>query len=125
LYNKTTNSGFLCKGKIMSLQTTILRGNIYASFLVYASLTPAQVAGSTTVTQTFTIPGLQVNDCINVSLNGAQTTSISITSAWVSAANTLSIQFVNASGSAVTPVAGTYILACDRLEGTILPTNAA
>ena len=109
----------------MSLQTTVLRGNIYASFLVYPSLTPAQVAGSTTVTQTFTIPGLAVNDCLNISFNGAQTTSISIVNAWVSAANTLSIQFVNASGSAVTPAAGTYILAVDRLEGTILPTNAA
>jgi len=25
----------------------------------------------------------------------------------------------------LTPFVGTYILACDRLEGTILPTNAA
>jgi len=108
----------------MSLQTTILRGNIYQSFLVYPSLTPAAVSG-TQATQTFSIAGLQVNDCVNVSLNGAQTTGVGIANAWVSAAGVLSIQFSNSTGSSATPAAGTYILAVDRLEGTVLPTNAA
>jgi hypothetical protein len=108
----------------MSLQTTILRGNIYQSFLVYPSLTPASVSG-TQATQTFSISGLNVNDSVNMTLNGAQTTGVGIANAWVSAANVLSVQFTNSTGSAATPAAGTYILAIDRLEGTILPTNAA
>jgi hypothetical protein len=108
----------------MSLQTTVLRGNIYASFLVYPSLTPAAVA-TTQATQTFNISGLVVNDSVNVSFNGAQTTGVAIANAWVSSNGVLSVQFTNSTGSSATPAAGTYILACDRLEGTTLPVNAA
>ena len=108
----------------MGLQTTILRGNIFVSTLVYPSLTPAAVA-TTQATQTFNIPGLQVNDFVNVIYNGAQTTGVGIANAWVSATNTLSIQFTNSTGSSATPAAGTYILGVDRLEGTVLPTNLA
>jgi len=108
----------------MSLQTTILRGNILNSFLVYPTLTPAAVSGSQ-ATQTFTIQGLLLNDFVNICLQGAQTTGVGIANAWVSAAGVLSVQFTNSTGSSATPAAGTYILAVDRLEGTILPTNAA
>jgi hypothetical protein len=107
----------------MALQTTILRGNILNSFLVFPSLTPSAVSG-TQATQTFTIAGLQVNDFVNVTFNGAQTTGVGIANVWVSAANTLSIQFTNGTGSSATPAAGTYILGVDRLEGQILPTTA-
>ena len=51
----------------MSLQTTILRGNILNSFLVYPTLTPAAVSGSQ-ATQTFTIQGLLLNDFVNICL---------------------------------------------------------
>ena len=108
----------------MSLQTTISRGNIFQSFLVFPSLTPAAVTG-TQATQTFSISGLQLNDSANITLNGAQTTGVAIANVWVSAAGALSVQFTNSTGSSATPAAGTYILAVDRLEGTILPTNAA
>ena len=108
----------------MSLQTTILRGNILNSFLVYPTLTPAAVSGSQ-ATQTFTIPGLVVNDFVNISLQGAQTTGVGIANVWVSSANTLSIQFTNSTGSSATPASGVYTLGVDRLEGTVLPTNAA
>jgi hypothetical protein len=108
----------------MSLQTTCARGNILYNFLVYPSLTPAAVA-TAQATQTFSISGLAVNDSVSISLNGAQTTGIGIANAWVSAANVLSVQFTNSTGSSATPAAGTYIIACDRLEGTTLPTNAA
>jgi len=107
----------------MSLQTTILRGNILNSFLIYPTLTPAAVSGTQT-TQTFTIPGLLVNDFVNICLQGAQTTGVGIANAWVSAANVLSIQFTNSTGSSATPASGIYTLGVDRLEGTILPTNA-
>jgi hypothetical protein len=108
----------------MSLQTTVQRGNIINGFLVYPSLTPVAVA-TAEATQTFTIPGLAVNDSIGISLIGAQTTGVSIVNAWVSAANVLTVQFANNTGSSATPAAGTYILSVERLEGTILPTNAA
>ena len=107
----------------MALQTTILRGNILNSFLVFPSLTPAQLT-TTQATQTFTIQGLQVNDFVNMTCNAAQTTGIGIANAWVSAANTLSVQFTNSTGGNATPTAGTYIIGVDRLEGNVFPTNA-
>ena len=107
----------------MALQTTILRGNINNSFLVGAALTPAAVSG-TQATQTFTIPGLQTYDFVNICLNGAQTTGVGIANVWVSAANTLSIQFTNSTGSSATPAAGTYILGVDRSESLPLQSNA-
>ena len=109
----------------MSQQTTCARGNILYNFLVYPSLTPTSITASTTAVQTFAIPGLAVNDSVSASSQGAQTTGVSIVNTWVSAANVLSIQFANASTGSATPFVGTYILACDRLEGTTLPTNAA
>ena len=108
----------------MSLQTTCARGNILYNFLVYPSLTPASVSASTTAVQTFNIPGLQLNDSVSVSTQGAQTTGVSIVNAWVSAANTLSVQFNNATTASAAPFVGVHVLACDRLEGTILPVNA-
>ena len=109
----------------MSQQTTCARGNILYNFLVYPSLTPTAITASTTAVQTFNIPGLAVNDSVSATTPAAQTTGITVANTWVSAANTLSIQFVNANTASATPYVGTYILACDRLEGTILPTNAA
>lgn len=108
----------------MSLQTTLARGNIINNFLVYPSLTPTSITASTAGVQTFTITGLNYNDCISISSQGSQTTGVNIQNAWVSAANTLSIQFQNNSSSSATPFVGTYILSVDRLEGTNLPTNA-
>ena len=109
----------------MSQQTTCARGNILYNFLVYPSLTPTAITASTTAVQTFTIPGLAVNDSVSVNSQAAQTTGVSVINTWVSAANTLSVQFANANTASATPYVGTYILACDRLEGTVLPTNAA
>lgn len=109
----------------MSTQTTVARGNILYGFLVYPSLTPSSISASTTAVQTFTIPGLAFNDSVGLSSQGAQTTGVSVQNTWVSAANTLSIQFQNNNTGSATPFVGTYILEVDRLEGTILPTNAA
>lgn len=123
LYNKTTNSGFLCKGKIMP-SSTILRGNVKDYFVCNPSLTPTAVTG-TSSSQTFTVAGLLTTDIVNVSYNGgAQTAGISIANDYVSAANMLTIQFINSSGSSATPAAGNYLVEVLRTDGLPIVVNA-
>lgn len=100
---------------------TVLRGNILKSSIIAPTLTPAAVSG-TQATQTFTIPGLNLNDFVNVTFNGAQTTGISIVNSFVSAQNVISIQFANATGSSATPASGTYLIGIDSADGP-LPAN--
>jgi len=103
--------------------TTILRGNVNAYFLANPSLTPSAVTG-TSASQSFTVPGLLTTDITNVSFNGgAQTAGIAIANDYVSAANTLTIQFVNTSGSSATPASGSYLIEVLRSDGPI-PVNA-
>lgn len=78
------------------------RVNSYA-----AALTPASVAANTTAEQTFTVTGLSTSDVVIVnkpSLNAG----LGIAGARVSAANTLAITFINATGGAIVPTAETY-----------------
>lgn len=105
--------------------TMIPRGNIGATFVIGPSLTPVAVATITAVEQSFTVPGLQVGDYVNVSCNVAQTAGVGIANARVSAANTLTIQFVNPTAGSVTPAAGQYLVAVDRPETTTFAVNAA
>lgn len=105
--------------------TTITRGNSHETFYIQPSLTPSAVSANTTAAQTFTVPGLQVDDLVNCwGLNGSQIAGIVAVEADVTAANTLSIQFGNITGSSVTPTAGVYTIEVVRLEGPA-PVNAA
>lgn len=105
-------------------QTTISRGNILYDFLIGPSLTPVAVAQATSAEQSFTVPGLVVGDIVDVNLNGAQTAGLGIVNARVSAANTLTVMFSNATAGSLTPAAGTYVVNVTRPEAA-LPTNAA
>lgn len=86
----------------MGVQTTEARFGV-----VTASLTPAQVAATTTAEQTFTVPGVAVGDVI-VPQIPALTANVGIVNARVSAANTVALTYVNANAAATTPAAGTY-----------------
>jgi hypothetical protein len=75
-------------------------GNMQMAQSMYASLTPAaSVTSNTSTTSTYTIIGLITNDMIDLYPQSALTTLLAIGSVWVSAANTLSVQWINASGS--------------------------
>ena len=102
--------------------TTILRGNILNYFLIQPTLTPAAVAANTTAAQSFTVPGLLTTDVLTVSPIGAQTTGIIIANDYVSAANTLTIQFGNLTASSATPAAGSYLIEVIRADGPIPAT---
>jgi len=105
--------------------TTIGRGNVLYDYLCGPTLTPASVAANTTAPQSFTVPGLQVGDFVDVNSQNAQTAGIGIVNVRVTAANTLEIQFSNSTGGALTPVAGIYGINVTRPESVPLPVNAA
>ena len=106
------------------LSSTIARGNILYDGMIQATLTPVSVAGSTAAEQSFTIPGLQLNDFLDVNCNVAQTAGIGIGNVRVSAVNTMSVEFSNSTAGALTPAAGVYNINVIRGEGP-LPSNAA
>ena len=98
--------------------TTITRGNSHETFYVQASLTPVSVAANTTATQTFSLPGLQTTDIVQViGLNGSQIAGIIIAESDCLTANVLAIQFANVTASGVVPTAGVYTIQVVRLEG--------
>ena len=103
--------------------TTISRGNILVNMMAGVSLTPTALTASTTTAQTFTIPGLVINDAVNVTFNGAQTAGVGIGNAYVSALNTLTIVFTNSTAGTPTPAAGAYLVLVDRAEYSPLPAN--
>jgi hypothetical protein len=76
-------------------------------------LTPTQVAANTSAEQTFTVPGLQVGDSVDINKASHQV-GLFIGNVRVSAANTLAIQYVNQTGSPITPTAEQYIIGGQR-----------
>ncbi|WP_321842671.1 hypothetical protein [Burkholderia cepacia] len=86
---------------------------IQGIYRITQTLTPAQVAANTSAEQTFTVPGLQVGDSIDVNKASHQV-GLSIGNVRVSAANTLAIQYVNTTGSPITPATEQYIIGGQR-----------
>lgn len=99
------------------MSTGIIAGNVASITVIDVSLTPAEVATITAPAQTFTVPGLLTTDAVIAVNPPSQTAGVTIGSAYVSAANTLSIQFVNPTGGNVTPAAGTHRITVARAEG--------
>ena len=99
---------------------TVTRGNIGLEMLLSAILTPPNVAANTTAVQTYTIQGLNLYDFIEMN-QLSHIVGLSIGNCWVSATNTLSVQFVNSTGSAINSSPATqFILNVDRSENGYL-----
>ena len=105
--------------------TTITRGNSHETFYIGPTLTPTSVTNATTSSQTFNVAGLLTSDFVYVlGLNGSQTSGIIAAEADVTAANQITIQFLNAAAAPATPASGQYVIQVVRTEGP-LPVNAA
>ncbi len=91
-------------------------GNIWKLGVFSISLTPTAVATITAPVQNFasTGIGLLTTDSVVVTPPSA-TAGVALASAWVSAADQLSIQFVNPTAGSLTPPAGTYKVAVFRV----------
>jgi hypothetical protein len=104
--------------------TTIARGNAISTFYIAPSITPAQVAASTTAVQTFNVPGLLTTDFISTGGYIANQTAGIFTAETDCLVNgVLTIQFGNCSTSPATPAAGVYEFQIVRFEGSA-PTTA-
>jgi len=95
--------------------TNVVKGGVFS-----LSLTPAAVATITTAAQNFanTGIGLAVGDYVSVAFNGAQTAGVGVLDAYVSAADQLTVRFVNPPAASVTPAAGTYLVSVQRPSTT-------
>ncbi|CAJ0899700.1 MULTISPECIES: hypothetical protein [Ralstonia] len=82
-------------------------------FIIRQVLTPTAVGANTSVEQTFTVPGLQVGDSIDINKASHQA-GLSIGNVRVSAANTLAIQYVNTTAGSITPTSEQYIIGGQR-----------
>jgi len=98
-------------------------GNLVKQSVISVTLTPAAVGANTTAEQTLTVNGLLVGDMVYVSKPTAQA-GLGIVGSRVSAANTLAITFVNASGSSITPTTTqVYQILVSRPDSTITDGN--
>jgi hypothetical protein len=64
------------------------------------TLTPPNVGANNTAVQTYTINGLLLLDVVEIN-QLSHVAGLSVGNAWVSAANTLSVQFVNSTASPI------------------------
>jgi hypothetical protein len=86
---------------------TVQTGNGRFDTAIQVLITPPISLGAgATVTSTYTVPGLLVGDVITECFQAAQPIATTTLSIWVSAANTLSVQWFNstAGASSASPV---------------------
>ena len=89
----------------------VWRINPVAPLLNYTqTLTPTSVAANTTAEQTFTVTGLVAGSMVWVNKVSSFTSGLAILGVRVSAANTLSINFGNLTGTAIVPPAEPYLI---------------
>ena len=96
-----------------------LLGNNAMGQTIYASLTPAAtVTTDESITSTYTIHALKPGDLVEIFPQAALTTYLTIGAVWVSANDTLSVQWINSTGSSSssTPAAITCALLVIRPE---------
>lgn len=79
---------------------------------------PASIGAATTAAQNVTVPGLKVGDIVVVQ-KPSLTAGVGIAGARVSAADTLTVTWVNATAGAVDPASETYTLFWFRPEVTV------
>lgn len=94
-------------------------GNMAMSQAIYAAITPAaSVGGASTTTSTYTILGLAIGDLIDLYPQAALTTNLAMGAIWVSAVNTLSVQWINASAStsSASPASITFGIIVNRAQ---------
>jgi len=93
---------------------TYVRDNAILSLPV--TFTSGQVAASSVTEIAFTLNGLALGDFVAVNPTKAIGTDMSISYAYVSAANTIKIAFVKTSASTGTPASDTYLVNAIRAE---------
>ena len=94
----------------------IIAGNVAAINVVTVTWDIPSIAANTTEEETFTLAGVKTGDLVYVSKADLDA-GILIGSSRVTAANTVGVQFVNATGSAVDAASETLNVLVIRPEG--------
>ena len=102
--------------------TTICRGNVLASTVIQYTLGATTIATSTAEVS-ITVPNVQAGSLVFVATGFANTTGVALVNARVTAANTIALNFLNATGASASTTAGTYYLHIVQPENLPLPTS--
>lgn len=92
-------------------------GNVQKIGVFSISITPASVAATSAPTQVFSAVGigLLTTDAIEVSPPSV-TAGVALATAYVSAADQITLQFINPTAGALTPPAGNYVVTVLRVQ---------
>jgi hypothetical protein len=103
----------------MATGNILAEGNTDKLKLLTITWDPANISGTnTTSEQTLTVPGVAVGDFVVVT-KPTLSAGVGIVNARVSAANTVAVQWVNATGSAVNPGSEAYLVLVMRPDATL------
>lgn len=105
------------------MPTSIPYGNALGMCVFTQTIDPASVSANTSAEQDFTVSGLLVGDVVMVR-KPTHTAGFIVGNARVKAANTLSIQFANITGSPIDASSETYTIIVWRVDGTALTSLA-
>lgn len=89
------------------MAVSVIGGNVRAMGILTVTFNPASVGANTTAEQTATVPGLRLGD-VCVASKPSATAGVGVVNARVSAADTLALTFVNATGSGVDAASETW-----------------
>jgi|ERR1700752_4257118 len=94
------------------------QGNVILEMVLGFTATPPSQSANTEQVLTYTVPGVQVNDFVEINqLN--HISNLGISNIWVSAANTISIQWFNPTASGATGVSTNFLLTVTRYENPV------
>lgn len=95
-----------------------ITGNIRAMGVATVTFDPASVSANTSAAQSITVPGLLVGDFVAVT-KPSLSAGLSIGGARVSAADTVSVTFVNSTGSPIDAGSESYLVMWARPDAVL------
>lgn len=90
------------------MAVSTLSGNVRGISIIEATVDLGSVAANTTETETATVTGVETGDVILAAIKPTLEAGLLIGTAWVSAANTVSIQVANVTGSPIDEASETW-----------------
>lgn len=100
------------------MSTLIPRGNVARIYILQGSVDVTSKSANTTAEQDVTVFGAKVGDVVIAVNKPSLSAGLGIVNARVKAADTISIQFGNFTGSPIDPAAETYSFVIARPENT-------
>jgi hypothetical protein len=100
------------------MSTGIRMGNVLGFGVAQVTFNPASVAAATSAEQTITVPGVKTTDMVFVS-KPSLTAGLGIANARVSAADTVSVTFINATAGALDAGSESYTIMWVRPESVV------